>query len=228
MHPITAARRLSAGRSRPRCAVAATVSALCVTLTIGQPIESAEARTVEVAASSMGPSPDDVASVMASTLRLAETVARAVPSQPPSLRAPTTQARWQWPLPTPEMVLAPFDGPAQRWLPGHRGVDLAGFDSAPVRVVADGTVSFSGVINGVGVISVVHPDGTLSTYQPVLNTSGKGKQVRAGDLIGTLATKGSHCWPLTCLHLGARRGKQYLDPMMFLRPWIVSLLPPSR
>ncbi len=96
-----------------------------------------------------------------------------------------------------------------------------------MRAVSDGVVSFSGVINGVGIVSVVHPDGLLSTYQPVLNAPAKGERVGTGDTIGTLGVKGSHCWPLVCLHLGARQGKEYLDPMLFLRPWVVSLLPPS-
>lgn len=134
-------------------------------------------------------------------------------------------ARWTWPLLGPEVVMSRFDGPPKPWLPGHRGVDLAGFEGAPVRAVADGMVSYQGVINGVGVVSVLHDDGVLSTYQPVLGGLPLGSPVPQGGLIGTLGAAGSHCWPLSCLHLGARIQKTYIDPMLYLRQWEVSLLP---
>lgn len=224
MHPVMT----SSVRLHPRWMVAATVTALCAVLTMEQPVEVARAHGAAVVTSSTSPTPEDVSDAVASTLQAAATMARALPRGPDRLGVSTSRTRWQWPLLAPQVVMAHFDGPVQRWLPGHRGVDLAGFEGAPVRVVADGVVSFSGVINGVGVISVIHPDGVLSTYQPVLTSSSKGEQVRTGDMIGTLAAQGSHCWPLICLHLGARRDKEYLDPMMFLRPWVVALLPPSR
>ena len=223
---MTSVGRAGVARSKPRTTKAAAALVLCTVLTVGQPVASAESTLTSDAAMALAITPDDASSAVAATMQAAAMVARALPRGSARNRVSTSQARWQWPLGGPEVVIAHFDGPAQRWLPGHRGVDLAGFEGTPVRVVADGIVSFSGVINGVGVISVIHPDGLLSTYQPVLNTLGKGEQVRTGDMIGTLAATGSHCWPLVCLHLGARRGKQYLDPMMFLRPWVVSLLPP--
>ncbi len=133
--------------------------------------------------------------------------------------------RWTWPLAGPQVPIHPFDGPTKRWLPGHRGVDLAGFEGATVRSVAAGMVSYSGEINGVGIISVLHPDGLLSTYQPVLDPLPRGNSVRRGQRLGSLNSQGSHCWPLNCLHLGARIGQDYIDPMLLLRPWEVSLLP---
>lgn len=136
------------------------------------------------------------------------------------------RASWQWPLRGPREVVKPFDPPAKRWLPGHRGVDLAGYSYAPVLAVADGTVTYSGNIAGVGIVSITHPDGIRSTYQPVTERVDEGTEVAAGEVIGYLGAIGSHCRVRTCLHLGAVRGKDhYLDPLLLLQVWELTLLP---
>jgi murein DD-endopeptidase MepM/ murein hydrolase activator NlpD len=127
-------------------------------------------------------------------------------------------------LPGPQVGRRHFDPPAQRWLPGHRGVDLLGATGSPVEAVDHGVVHFSGVVAGTGVVSVRHRDGLLSTYQPVEDRAPRGQVVSRGESLGSLAP-GGHCLLLTCLHLGARRGEVYLDPLLLLRRWEVSLLP---
>lgn len=135
-------------------------------------------------------------------------------------------ARWGWPLAGHPAVIGPYDPPPEPWLPGHRGVDLAGTAGEPVRAVADGVVSYSGQIDGVGVVSVLHRGGVRSTYQPMADRVARGTRVGAGEPLGTLEPAG-HCLLRGCLHLGARRGETYLDPMLFLTAWEVSLLPRS-
>lgn len=131
---------------------------------------------------------------------------------------------WEWPVAGPPRLLRPFDPPAQRWGRGHRGVDLLAPAGGPVRAVADGVVSYSGEIAGIGVVAVRHAGGLRSTYQPVTDRVATGQLVRAGDLLGTLAP--GHCLLLTCLHLGAVSGRDsYHDPMLLLRGWRVRLLP---
>lgn len=142
------------------------------------------------------------------------------------LRRSADRPAWDWPLPGRPSVQKLFDPPAQRWLPGHRGIDLGGFAGSPVRAVDHGVVSYSGRIAGTGIVSVRHPDGLLSTYQPVEDRIGRGQRVGPGDTLGTLGT-GGHCIVRTCLHLGARRGEAYLDPLLLLQAWEVSLLPRS-
>lgn len=132
---------------------------------------------------------------------------------------------WDWPLPGIPPVVHDFDPPDRPWLPGHRGIDLAGTAGSSVRAVAGGTVTYSGTIAGVGIVTVAHADGVRSTYQPVQSSRTAGEQVRQGDALGSLGDVGSHCAPQTCLHLGAVRGEVYLDPLLFLEPWEVSLLP---
>lgn len=165
---------------------------------------------------------DDSAAVVAEfVLRLAGTV-------PVAPAAVQPRARWQWPLPGEPTVVREFDPPEERWLPGHRGADLGGQTYAPVSAVADGTVTYSGSIAGVGIISVTHADGIRSTYQPVINRVEQGARVAGGDHLGQLGVWGSHCLIRACLHLGAVRGEDhYLDPLLFLQSWELTLLPHS-
>ena len=69
------------------------------------------------------------------------------------------------PLPGP--VLRGFQIAEYNWLPGHRGVDLAGTAGDLVTAAAAGTISWVGVIDGVPMMTVQHPDGLRTTYQPV-------------------------------------------------------------
>lgn len=133
-----------------------------------------------------------------------------IPSEP----APPPPA-WQWPI-DGHRVLHPFQAPASTFGPGHRGVDLATEPGAVVRAVADGVVRFVGEIAGVPIVSVDH--GRIrSTYQPVTASVRVGEAIVAGAVLGSVARKDGHC-PLTCLHLGARAGDDYLDPLRLLAP----------
>jgi murein DD-endopeptidase MepM/ murein hydrolase activator NlpD len=117
-----------------------------------------------------------------------------------------------------------FEPPAGPWGPGHRGIDLAGTPGQSVLAVAPGTVAFTGSIAGIGIVVVQHGS-VRSTYQPVEAAVRVGDHVDAGTRIGTLATPGSHCLPAACLHLGARRGDTYLDPLSLLADTPVRLKP---
>lgn len=126
---------------------------------------------------------------------------------------------WQWPLPPPHQVIAPFDAPEDRYGPGHRGIDIAAPAAGTVVVaVAPGTIRFSGMVAGRGVVSVTHADGLISTYEPVSGSVTAGEQVDAGTALGTLVggSELSHCPGSVCLHLGARRGEDYVDPLLLL------------
>jgi len=130
----------------------------------------------------------------------------------------------QWPLrPVPEVV-ADFDPPTTTWGAGHRGVDLLGSSGQQVRSALPGTVTFVGTIAGRGVVTVDHA-GTRTTYEPVSASRSLGQMVAAGDVIGTLALAGSHCFPRACLHWGWLRGETYLDPLRLVGAAPVRLLP---
>ncbi|MFE2192051.1 murein hydrolase activator EnvC family protein [Streptomyces olivaceus] len=129
-----------------------------------------------------------------------------------------------WPVGTRPAVLRGWDPPATPYGPGHRGVDLAAADGAPVRAVAAGRVSFAGRVAGRGVVSV-ELTGTgepplRTTYEPVRATVHKGDRVAAGQVLGTAEAAGSHC--TACLHWGLLRGDTYLDPLTLLPPWLLN------
>jgi Peptidase family M23 len=137
---------------------------------------------------------------------------------------PQATRHWVWPLePVPRVVRA-FEPPANRWSPGHRGVDLLGSAGQPVMSIGSGNVRFAGAVAGRGVVVISH--GALrSTYEPVTAAVHRGERVRAGQVVGLLQTVQSHCPPEVCLHLGLRRGRVYVDPLSVLGPRQVRLLP---
>lgn len=129
-----------------------------------------------------------------------------------------------WPV-TPPRVTRPFEAPPERWLAGHRGVDLGGVPGAIVRATGSGTVVFAGTVAGRGVISVAHAEGLRSTYEPVTASVAVGDRVRAGDPLGVLTAGHAGCPVSACLHWGVRRGRDYLDPLTLLGLGRVRLLP---
>lgn len=117
-------------------------------------------------------------------------------------------------LPVPGPVLRGFLVGEHDWSPGHRGVDLSGPTAGPVVAAAAGTVGWVGTIAGVPMLSIQHPDGLRTTYQPVVALVAAGDQVAAGQEIASLAA--GHCPSGACLHWGLRDGETYLDPLAWL------------
>jgi murein DD-endopeptidase MepM/ murein hydrolase activator NlpD len=136
----------------------------------------------------------------------------------------STDRHWRSPV-SPLHVERPFDPPAHDWLPGHRGVDLAAHVGQEVRAGGGGRVTFAADLAGRGVVVVDH-GAVRTTYQPVQASVSVGDHVRTGERIGVIAVGAGHCGSGGCLHLGLRRGKVYLDPLLVvmgavavLRPW---------
>lgn len=152
------------------------------------------------------------------------TLTAATPMQPthdPALAQSTHP--WAWPL-APPVVVHRFERPSTEYAAGHRGVDLAGRAGQAVLAVDAGTVTHVGVIAGRGTVTVLHSSGIRSTYEPLAPTVRPGAVVTRGSVLGTL-TEGGHCGSAPCLHLGAVRGSEYLDPMDLLATRRVRLLP---
>jgi murein DD-endopeptidase MepM/ murein hydrolase activator NlpD len=144
---------------------------------------------------------------------------------PPARAAPAAPAaRFGWPV-EPHSVVRRFDPPPRPWLAGHRGVDLAASPSVPVRAAGAGTVVFAGEVAGRGVVSIAHPGGLRTTYEPVTPGVVAGDKVALGDPIGLLAGDHPGCPAAACLHWGLRRADVYLDPLVLLGLGRVRLLP---
>lgn len=149
-----------------------------------------------------------------------------------SLAAAAPAGPFGWPLQPPPAVLRRFDKPAQDWLPGHRGVDLAGVAGQPVLAAGDGIVVFAGTVADKPVVSIDHPGGLRTTYEPVRAEVPVGRRVTRGMPIGTLEPGHEGCG--TCLHWGlrseggGRRTREYLDPLGLLHLTPLRLKPSSR
>jgi murein DD-endopeptidase MepM/ murein hydrolase activator NlpD len=133
-------------------------------------------------------------------------------------------ARFSWPLTSPHPVLRRFEPPSRPFGPGHRGVDLGGVAGQPVLAAGDGVVRYAGPLVDRPVISIEHAGGLRTTYEPVLPTVRPGQQVSRGQLVGRLQPGHPGCLAV-CLHWGAHRGTEYLDPLRLVSTGGVRLLP---
>ena len=75
------------------------------------------------------------------------------------------------------------------------------------------------------VIVITHAGGIRTSYEPVETAVPVGTTVIAGQVVGHVSSATGHCGGRDCLHWGARRGTIYVDPLQFLRPPHVVLLP---
>lgn len=137
--------------------------------------------------------------------------------------------RFDWPLrPRPQVVTA-FDAPSPNWLAGHRGVDLAATPGQPVHAAGPGTVVFAGELAGRSLVSVAHPGGLRTSYEPVEPGVRPGQAVRRGSVIGSLAAGHPGCPAPACLHWGAMWGPaaqaDYVDPIGLLASTPIRLKP---
>jgi murein DD-endopeptidase MepM/ murein hydrolase activator NlpD len=87
-------------------------------------------------------------------------------------------------------------------------------------------VAYAGSVVDRPVISIDHPNGLRSTYEPVTPAVHAGQAVSRGQVIGTLLAGHLGCTAPACLHWGVRRGHHtYLDPLGLLGLAPVRLLP---
>lgn len=149
------------------------------------------------------------------------------------IAAPSASAdepRLQWPLrPGVPTVTRVFDAPELQWQTGHRGVDLAGAPGQAVYAAGPGTVVFAGVLAGRPVVSVQHPGGLRTSYEPVQAVVRPGEEVQTGTALGRLASGHPGCPAPACLHWGAMWGRarqaHYVDPLGLLAATPVRLKP---
>lgn len=136
-----------------------------------------------------------------------------VPDVPASVPCTQPASGRAWPTGSPAAVVRGFDPPRQRWLAGHRGVDLAATPGAAIYSPADGIVSFSGVVANRPVVSVTDRSGLRLTFEPVTGSLPPGTPVAAGTIIGYL--EAGH--ESDAVHWGVRLGEdRYLNPLTYL------------
>jgi murein DD-endopeptidase MepM/ murein hydrolase activator NlpD len=146
-----------------------------------------------------------------------------------AIPAAADDVRLQWPLRPAPAVVRGFDAPSPNWNPGHRGVDLAGRPGQPVYAAGGATVVFAGLLAGRPVVSLAHPGGLRTSYEPVRAVVRVGQQVTAQTVIGELVAGHAGCRAAACLHWGAMwgpaSGADYVDPLGLLKSTRVRLKP---
>jgi murein DD-endopeptidase MepM/ murein hydrolase activator NlpD len=137
--------------------------------------------------------------------------------------------RLSWPLRPQPAVLRMFDAPSPNWNRGHRGVDLAAASGQAVYAAGAGTVVFAGKLAGRPLVSIAHPGGLRTTYEPVRPSVRVGQRVAAGAVIGELEAGHDGCAVDACLHWGAMWGPasraDYVDPLGLLADTQIRLKP---
>lgn len=121
---------------------------------------------------------------------------------------------WTWPLHPVPAVLRPFDL-SHHYAAGHRGVDLEAAAGTPVLAPDDGVVHFAGWVVDRPVLSIAHSNGLISSVEPVMAAVERGDAVARGQVVGHVSTEHTHA-PSGGLHLGARDGDTYIDPLALL------------
>jgi murein DD-endopeptidase MepM/ murein hydrolase activator NlpD len=148
----------------------------------------------------------------------------------PSARA--EEGRLDWPLLPRPAVTRVFDAPSPNWNRGHRGVDLAGAPGQPVYAAAAGTVVFAGELAGRPLVSIAHPGGLRTSYEPVRPSVRVGQLIDAGAALGHLMAGHVGCPVAACLHWGAMWGPasraDYIDPLGLLASTPIRLKPLRR
>lgn len=138
-------------------------------------------------------------------------------------------ARLQWPLRPAPAITRVFDAPKPNWTRGHRGVDLAGSPGQPVYAGAAGIVVFAGELAGRPLVSVEHPGGLRTSYEPVRSAVRAGQRVDGGTVLGVLIDGHPGCPARACLHWGAMWGPaaraDYVDPLGLLAQTPIRLKP---
>ncbi|WP_406642483.1 murein hydrolase activator EnvC family protein [Amycolatopsis sp. WGS_07] len=159
----------------------------------------------------------------ASSAALFNSRADATPLQP----TPEQPGRLAWPLTPRPHVTRTFEPPATPFGPGHRGVDLETTAGQQVLAADMGVVVFAGQVAGQGVVALDHDGDLHTTYLPITPTVTAGDQIYRGQPLGTATPGHPGCPSAACLHWGARRGTEYIDPLALvgdpsrvrLKPW---------
>jgi len=140
--------------------------------------------------------------------------------------------RLDWPLrppPAPGTIARGFDAPSPDWNPGHRGVDLPAAPGQPVYAAGDATVVFAGPLAGRPVVSLAHPGGLRTSYEPVRAVVRAGQAVTAHTVLGEVVAGHPGCPAAACLHWGAMwgpaSGAHYVDPLGLLKSTPIRLKP---
>ena len=145
-------------------------------------------------------------------LRASRASNRATISAPPPAAVPPPAPAW----------MRPDEGPISssygvRWGQLHAGVDLAGPYGSSILAAGDGIVTSAGPAAGYGnLITIAHPDGTVTAYGHMSQILVAAGPVQAGQPIALEGSEGHSTGPH--LHFEVRIGDTTVDPV----PWMAA------
>lgn len=145
----------------------------------------------------------------------------AVASQP----ATTIRTNWALPVKTPANLVNNYWAPATKYASGHRGIDYRVTDKQQILAPNDGEVGYVGLVAKKPVLTIVHLNDLVTSFEPVCSVVLTGQKVKRGQVIGHVCgsiSYRSHCQPKLCLHYGIRHAGRYLSPL-----GVAGALPPS-
>ena len=147
-----------------------------------------------------------------------------LPNPPASADTPS---HWHSPVGNPYSVERHFKKPPKKWNAGHRGVDFSATASTKVVAPEAGTISFSGKVDDRTVITITHPDGKKSSFEPVTDPLPIGAKVTKGQPIAAIDASKHHCQGTApCLHWGVRENDEYINPLLLIEAPSPSILLP--
>ncbi|MDD5382728.1 MAG: M23 family metallopeptidase [Candidatus Margulisbacteria bacterium] len=133
-------------------------------------------------------------------------------------RFATTPSRW----PLFGQVMSSFGYRVYPWRGFHAGLDLSGSYGSPIRVTADGVVSYVGWRSGYGKAVIVDHGNGLSTLYGHCSSFAvrSGQQVKKGQLIAYVGSTGYSTGPH--LHYEVRKWDHPVNPVAYLNLNILS------
>ena len=98
----------------------------------------------------------------------------------------------------------------------HTGLDISATKGTPIKVVADGTITFAKYNGSYGnLVKVDHGNGVETWYAHTSKMYVKvGNQVKAGDVIAAVGSTGNSTGPH--LHLEIRVNGHHVNPQLYL------------
>ncbi|MGV8913741.1 MAG: M23 family metallopeptidase [Rhodoglobus sp.] len=136
-----------------------------------------------------------------------------------------TEAPWDWPVADPHPIIRPYIAPETPYSAGHRGIDIGLSGGNEVRAPLNGIVHFVGIVVDRPVLSLRHPDGFITSFEPVTSTLSRGDAVTRGQVVGEV--QAGHCVQ-PCLHFGVRLDDNYVSPLNYLGGIPRAILLPTR
>ena len=141
------------------------------------------------------------------------------------LPASGSSPAWDWPIADPHPIVRPYIAPETPYSAGHRGIDIDVGSVTVVHAPSDGVVHFAGTVVDRPVLSIRHPGGLISSYEPVTSTLARGDLVTRGQVVGEV--QAGHC-TRPCLHFGVRLDEEYVSPLNYLTGIPRAILLPTR